>query len=359
MNKQDNEWWKGSKPLNVELDLVRGSDVQPKPVSWLWRYWLQRSAFNLIAGRIGSGKSTIALAFCATVTRGGSWPDAPQNVLQWPHGRGKEEAVYWSGEDSIDETLVPRFMAMGGDLDHMHFIRGVTENGKKRPFDPSTDMSELTCKVEKLSNVGLIVLDPIAMVIKGDSHKNVETRIGLQPFNDLCMSTGAGGLGVHHLTKFTAGQDPLDRVSGSLAFGALPRAVLLAAQDLNAGEGARRALMRGKVSNGPSWGGLDYQLRVGLLDGFPHIETQSVWWGDKIEGTAREILDTFEGKARPKRSAEAFLVEMLKQGPRLATELYAEAEELGIKPRTLREAYNRLGGVAEQKGFQGQRTWKL
>ena len=66
------------------------------------------------------------------------------------------------------------------------------------------------------------MLDPIVSVVKGDSHKNAETRLGLQPFCDLCAATGAAGLGVHHFTKNTAGGDPLDRISGSLAFGALP-----------------------------------------------------------------------------------------------------------------------------------------
>ena len=62
--------------------------------------------------------------------------------------------------------------------------------------------------------VGLIVLDPIAVVVKGDSHKNVETRVGLQPFYDLSAATGAAGLGMHHFTKNTSGGEPLDRVSG-------------------------------------------------------------------------------------------------------------------------------------------------
>ena len=142
----------------------------------------------------------------------------------------------------------------------MHFIEGVQDGGRKRPFDPAADMPKLTQAVQRLKDVRLIVLDPVAVTVKGDSHKNTETRVGLQPFADLCAQTGACGLGVHHFTKNTAGGNPLDRVSGSLAFHALPRCVLVAARDQNGGRDARRALMRAKVSNGPDHGGFDYEL---------------------------------------------------------------------------------------------------
>ena len=40
----------------------------------------------------------------------------------------------------------------------------------------------------------------------------------------------------------------------------------------------------------------------------------------------------------------AFLIEALKGGPRLASELTAEAEKAGINGRTLRRAFKELGG---------------
>ncbi len=103
---------------------------------------------------------------------------------------------------------------------------------------------------------------------------------------------------MHHLTKFTDGGDPLERVSGSLAFHALPRCVLLAAKDINAGEGMRRVMLRVKVANGPDWGGFDYQLQQRALDRYPEILAQSVLWGAAIEGAAREFSPSWR-KSRP------------------------------------------------------------
>ncbi len=228
-----------------EIVLVNAADIEPEPVSWLWHNGLQISVLNLLAGRPGSGKSTIALSWCATVTGTGKWPDG--QVCSTP-GR----AVYWSGEDGIKDTLLPRFIAAGGNRVKMSFIEGVCAGEHRRPFDPAADMPKLAHAVEKLGDERMIVLDPIAVMLKGaDSHKKVETRIGLQPFADLCASRGACGLGVHHFTKNTEGGDPLDRISGSLAFGALPRCGWVAAKDLNAAEAARRVLLRVKMSNGP------------------------------------------------------------------------------------------------------------
>src|SRR5271166_2918920 len=157
-----------------EIVLVNAADIEPEPVNWLWPYGLQLGVLNLVAGRPGGGKSTIALSWSATVTRGGKWPDG-QACKQ---GR----AVYWSGEDGIKDTLLPRFIAAGGARDNMSFVEGIRAGERKRPFDPATDMPKLAKAVEKLGNVRMITLDPIALMVKKDSHKNAETRVGLQPF---------------------------------------------------------------------------------------------------------------------------------------------------------------------------------
>jgi putative DNA primase/helicase len=325
-----------------EVLLTNARTLMPEPISWLWPNWLQRRAFNLIAGKSTAGKSTIALSLCATITSGGQWPDG--------HSTEPFRALYWSGEDGVCDTLLPRFLAAGGAAENMFFIEGVRDAGVKRPFDPAVDMKALAAAIEKIGDVALIVLDPIALTVKGDSHKNVETRVGLQPFADLCAQIGACGLGVHHLTKFTDGSDPLERVSGSLAFHALPRCVLLAAKDLN--EGMRRVLLRVKVANGPDRGGFDYQLQQRALDRYPEISAQCVLWGKTIEGAAREILAELEEKPADgkQRKAVLFLAEALKDGPQLAAEVTAKAGAAGIPERTLRYALKDLGVTPERHG---------
>jgi putative DNA primase/helicase len=125
-----------SEAKDAQVVLINAADIEPAPVHWLWRYWLQCGVFNLLAGQSTTGKSTIALSFSATITSGGRWPDN--------HAAEQGGVVFWSGEDGIKDTLLPRFLAAGGDRSNMHFIEGVRDGERKRPFDPATDMPKLT-----------------------------------------------------------------------------------------------------------------------------------------------------------------------------------------------------------------------
>ena len=347
---------RGATPIGeakgAHVVLVNGADIEPERVNWLWRNGLQAGVLNLLAGRPSGGKSTIAVSWSATITRGGKWPDGQE----CKPGR----TVYWSGEDGIKDTLLPRFIAAGGVRSNISFVQGVREGERKRPFDPAIDMAKLAEAVEKLGDVRMITLDPIALMVKGrDSHKNVETRLGLQPFAELLAQTGAAGLGVHHFTKSTAGADPLDRVTSSLAFGALPRCVWAAAKDLNVGKDPRRVLVRLKMSNGPDWGGFEYGLDLRALDGCPGIEAQRALWGDVLEGTARELLEQLENKPDEAGRATVFLREMLKDGPQLAAEVLAKGEAEGLSEWALRRALKKLNGSKEKVGFKGPWIWEL
>src|SRR5262245_28152394 len=60
---------------DVKAEFLRLSDVERKPVDWLWFNHLARGKLTLLAGNSGMGKSQMSLAFAATLTRTGKWPD--------------------------------------------------------------------------------------------------------------------------------------------------------------------------------------------------------------------------------------------------------------------------------------------
>jgi hypothetical protein len=43
----------------------------------------------------------------------------------------------------VRDTLLPRFLAAGGETANMHFIESVRQGGRRRPFDPAADMPGL------------------------------------------------------------------------------------------------------------------------------------------------------------------------------------------------------------------------
>jgi putative DNA primase/helicase len=149
-----------------DVGLIRASDLEPEPITWLWPGWLAAGKMHVLGGAPGTGKTSIAMALTATITSGGRWPDGtkaePGNV------------VIWSGEDDPRDTLVPRLALMGADLSRVYFISDIREGNERRAFDPARDMEPLRRKLADIGNVHMLIVDPVVSAIAGDSHKNAE-----------------------------------------------------------------------------------------------------------------------------------------------------------------------------------------
>lgn len=346
-------------PVGPPLTLLKGSDIQPRPIRWYWPGWLAGGKVHILAGQPGTGKTTIALALAATITQGGRWPDgqpaAPGNV------------VIWSGEDDPADTLVPRLLAMGADLDKVFFVGDVKDAAGARAFDPSTDVEPLRREMAKIKGISLVLVDPIVSAVAGDSHKNAEVRRALQPLADLAAKTDCALLGITHFSKGTGGRDPVERLNGSLAFGALARIVMVAAkQAQDDAQGPGRLFARAKSNIGPDGGGFGYELIQEELSGHPGVTCSILAWGDAMEGTARELLaDTDNAPQDPEEQsslmeAKEFLRELLADGQRVQTRaIKADANGAGIAWRTIERAKKSLGVRAKKEGIKAAWWWFL
>ena len=245
----------------VNVSLICAKNIDPEPIDWIWEGYLAKGKLHIIAGKPASGKTTIAIELAAIISRGGNFPDGSIS----PDGH----ILFWSTEDSISDVLIPRLMAAGANMERIHFVDKFSQNDISRPFDPSKDMLELEKSAKRVGKASLLVLDPIVTAVKGDSHNNSDTRKGLQPIVDFAHQSGCAVLGVTHFTKGTAGGDPLERITGSLAFGALTRMALIAAKPDEIGEeNNKRILTRAKSSFGPDGDGFYYVIEnQSLADG--------------------------------------------------------------------------------------------
>lgn len=340
-------------PVQDGVVLLCGSDLKPEPIRWLWHSWLALGKLHLLAGAPGQGKTTIAVAFAATVTSGGRWPDGSR----CPAGN----VLIWSGEDDPADTLLPRLMAAGGDRSRVHFVSGTRIDGELQSFDPARDMGALQAQAEQLGNVRLIVVDPIVSAVTGDSHKNTETRRALQPLVDLATNMDAALVGITHFSKGGQGGDPSQRVLGSVAFTAVARVVLVAAK-VQAEDGGtdRRILARSKSNIGPDDGGYEYNLEQ--AEPLPGIQASYVTWGASVKGTARELLsDPNEQDGEEKNAQTAacdFLKEMLQDCPVCSKDLEVQAKEAGISWRTVRRASETMG-IIKKPAADKRWYWRL
>lgn len=331
--------------------LTRGSEVEPIAVDWLWPGYLAAGKLHLIAGAPGTGKTTIAAALAATITCGGHWPDGSKAE------RGS--VVFWSGEDDNADTLNPRLRAAGADMSRVLTVDGIQDLGVRCPFDPARDLEALRGALATSPDVRLIVIDPLVSAITGDSHKNAEVRRGLQPLVDMAGQLRCALLGVTHFSKGTGGRDPVERVTGSIAFGALPRLVMVTAKQRAAGDRPeRRIMVRAKSNHGPDGDGFAYELKQGELPGYEGICTSSVLWGEAIHGTARELLAEAEQQDEPSGGAASLLRDLLANGPRWAKEIESEAKNAGFSLSAMHRAKRRIGAKAKKVDMaRGWRWW--
>jgi len=335
--------------------LTRGSDVQPEAVDWLWDGWLAAGKLHLIGGAPGTGKTTLAASLAAIITCGGRWPDGTRAELG--------SVVFWSGEDDNRDTLNPRLRAAGADMARVFTVDGVRDGGDCYPFDPARDMDALRLALANLPDVRLIVIDPIVSAVTGDSHKNAEVRRGLQPLVDLAGQLRCTLLGVTHFSKGTSGRDPVERITGSLAFGALARLVMVTAKQEAEGERPeRRVILRAKSNIGPDGGGFVYDLQQGALPGYPDVSASSVLWGESIHGTARELLAEAEQRdddSHEARDAVAWLRDLLATGPVQVKDVRRHGENAGFAWRTLQRSMRTAGIESRRGGFGMPATWAL
>ena len=181
-----------------ELISSRAGNIAPEKVEWLWPGRLARGKHTCIAGEQGAGKSTLSISIVAAITTGGSWPC----------GEGRSpilgNVVILSAEDGAADTIVPRLIAAGADLDRVHIISAVRNGNGRRTFNMQTDIELLERKIAEIGDVAMVIIDPVSSYLgKTDSHKNSEVRGVLEPLADMADRTRVAVLSITHFSKLS------------------------------------------------------------------------------------------------------------------------------------------------------------
>jgi putative DNA primase/helicase len=339
------------------IEIVNGASVTPKAIDWQWNGWLAAGKLHLIAGAKGTKKTSIAIDLAARMTSGGRWLDGTQAPLG--------DVLIWSGEDDFDDTLLPRLLGAGGDPKRIYHVKGAIVDGKRRTFDPARDVQFLIESAQNIASLGMMIIDSVVSAVAGDSHKNAEVRRGLQPLVTFAAERKCSAVGLTHFTKGTAGRDPVERVTGSLAFAAQARIVLVTAKPI--AEDGKHRLVRAASNIGPDGGGFEYGAIQEPLNGYD-FGVQRVMWGAKLDGTARDLLNDVElpkdeDRPAPRRDmATEFLQALVADGPVATNQIKADATAAGIAWRTVERAAKDLGVFAARVGGLGDKgewQWRL
>lgn len=269
------------------LSIVTADRIQMKAVRFLWKPFLQRSAFHLLVGPKGAGKGTVLAWLAAQMTQGFEGEAA--------------RAVLWiSTEDSFEIDVKPRFVAQGGDERLLLAVR----QSVKLPDD--LPALEAVCREW---DVGLVVIDPIVGAV-GSVNSNDEGPVvaAIGGLNALADELDLAVIGVRHIGK-GADRNALDRVLGNVAWVNTPRAVLGMAQD-DSRVVTLEVLASNRVRAGSSF---DFQIQEAELPGLDGVVTKV-----SMKGWSNRSMDEVLASRREKGSkipeVKEWLLERLQEG---------------------------------------------
>lgn len=350
----------GLHNLTGHISYRCASDIQSKPVLWLWKGRIARGKVSMLAGNPGLGKSQITASLAAITSNGSTWP---VDGTQCECGN----VIFLSAEDDPEDTIRPRLEAAGADLSRVFILDAVVDGYRadggtiERAFNLKTDLTRLGVMLDEIGGASLIVIDPITAYLGGaDSHKNAEIRALLSPLSDLASKHGTAVVCISHLNK-SSGGEALMRVTGSLAFVAAARAAFVVTKDPK--NDARRLFLPLKNNIGNDQSGLAFTVQpVEIESSSGLIQTSCVIWENSpIMITADEVMAQQNGHEERDalEDAKKFLRGLLADGSIPSKQIRADAEGAGYSWRTIQRAQQALCIEAIKEGMKGGWVWRL
>jgi hypothetical protein len=339
------------------VDVVWAGDVESELIDWQWEGYLAAGKTTMLSGFPEQGKSQILTDWAARISRGAHWPQGPRSK------RGS--CFILSSEDALEDTIRPRLEAAGADMEQVAVIKSVPiGNGKRRTFSLQDDLERLANMFNNLPPSrlppALLGIDPVTAYLGGgaklDTHRNSDVRAALQPLEDFAARYKVAVLSITHPPKGTTGT-AINAYAGSGAFIAAARVGFIVApeMDLDNKPTGRKLLLPVKCNIGPRGRARGYRIEavtVSKMISAPRI----VWDDAPVDISADQALYQQTQAAKGNNGAtdaNAFLREMLKDGPAPTKEIEEAAEAFGISERTLYRARAKLGVKARKDGYQG------
>ena len=317
-----------SKPETVKI--IRMSDVELTPVEWLWKPYLPFGKLSVLQGNPGEGKTYFAMHLAAACTNGKLLPNMermePFNV------------IYQTAEDGLGDTVKPRLIEAGADLDRVLVID-----------DSDVQLTLSDERIEKAiieNNARLVIIDPIQAYLGADVDMNRanEVRPIFMRLGQVAQRTGCAILLIGHLNK-AAGMQSLQRGLGSIDIAAAVRSVLFIGKLKHAP--TMRILTHEKSSLAPP--GVSLAFSLGDEGGFR--------WVGEYDITADEMLSGIEPQRETKtQQAKDLICTLLAGGKQVFSEdIDKAALERGIPGRTVRDAKRELGDALKSKIVEGRK----
>ena len=333
------------------LNLRWAEHIAAQPITWLWHEKIAQGKLNILAGDPGQGKSTVAIDLAAHISKGEQWADGT------PCEQGT--VLIFNCEDAAEDTIKPRLIAAGANMHNVAIVSGVPK--ERNPGETQTEvMFNLAHHLQHLQQtlytlhqqgrtVKLMIIDPIsAYLADKDSYKDSEIRGLLTPVQRLAEDYNVGIICVHHLRK-TRGGGSLNRLAGTIGFGAAARMVWMSIPDADDPNNDRYFLLPSKASVTKGKSGLAYTIETAWVheaNSADLINTSRIkWLSEKIDKHADEALadadDKRDGRRKTgkrMRDIQDWLRDTLQSGPEDAATIMADGIDKGFSRKSINDA---------------------
>ena len=348
-----------------ELETTRASKFSVRAVRWFWPGRFALGKLGLVGGLPDKGKGLKSADIIARCTRGSEWP--------CDEGKAPLGSVIWfTAEDDIEDTVIPRLVAAGADLERVHIV-GMAKNpdGAPRMFNLATDLELLRRKIAEVGDVVLVIIDPMSAYVgvgKLNNSSTTDVRGMLAPLTKLAEETKISIIGIMHFNKKADVTNAMLRIADSLAYVAAARHVYVVVDDPE--NEKARLFVKAKNNLAPDKHALRFMVGTRMVGHDPETNEEIwaphvVWDSKHVEVTATEAMEAADGggtKRAAQREAEEFLRSTLANGPVPAKQIEEEAEARDISVvGALRRAKRKLGVRVRKEGgrVDGGWVWEL
>lgn len=323
---------------DLQDPLIPLSAIEMRPVEYLLEPYLALGKLTDIAGQMGQGKTLLTELWAAavTTTKGVNLHD-PASVLMF------------AAEDDVADTIRPRIEAAGGDAERVYVRR-----------DDSLDMAKINAYCEKIGDVRLLTVDPLTGFFpKGvDAWNTPQVRRYLRPLIELSERRHFAIASVQHINRRTD-SDPLSRIADAQGIPQVARVVLIWGPDPDDPDGdggdqkvlatAKNNLSRDKQSS---------SFRIEGVRIAEDIFAPKLIYLGASSAEAGDLVADQEARSQT-QDAVNWLSELLADGPILVEEAKKAAGDIGITPKCLRVARERIAIHGRPGGNSGPYVWTL
>lgn len=313
------------------------SDIDPKPIEWIWKSRIPRGIMTVVEGDGGVGKSSLSLEIASALSVGRR---LPENDFDIPPCH----TLILTTEDDPRQTAIvtERVRAMGGNPKLIHFFRAPDE------IDLARDIAAIEQQIVELQDatgipVGLLIIDPLTDYLQGGAGQEQSVKRSLDPIKRVVAKFGLGWIAIRHLTKQKASASAAGL--GSVKIRNMARSQLLLAEHPDS---------KGVVvvaSSKRNWCATPRSLA------FRCAGNRVEWLGECPYGADQLLRPDGYNKAKVRARARDFLEAELSMGAVPIKVVFEHAKDIHVSRPTPDRACDDLGVDHFREGFPVNTFW--